>query len=291
MKVTGFTFIRNAVKYDYPVVEAIRSILPVCDDFIVVVGNSDDETRELIAAIDPQKITIIDSVWDDTQRSGGRVLALETNKAMDAIPADTDWCFYIQGDEVVHEDDLPAIRKAMETSVNDKNVEGLVFNYRHFYGSYDYVGDSRRWYRREVRIIRNNPAIRSFRDAQGFQLNGHPLRVKPANGWINHYGWVKAPELQQAKQQYFHSLWHDDEWVKKNVGSSTEFDYSGISHLAHFTGTHPQVMQARIASKNWHFTFDPTARNLGFKNNLLHWVEKKTGWRIGEYKNYKIVKN
>lgn len=289
MKVTGFTFIRNAVKYDYPIVEAITSILPVCDDFIVVVGNSDDETRQLIEAINPGKIRIIDSIWDDTQRTGGRVLALETNKAFDAIPADTDWCFYIQGDEVVHESDLPAIKASMEANLNDTRVEGLVFNYRHFYGSYDFIGDSRRWYRREVRIIRNNKQIRSFRDAQGFQLDGRPLKVKPANGWINHYGWVKPPELQQAKQQYFHSLWHDDEWLKKNVGDKSEFDYSGISYLAHFTGTHPQVMQKRINALNWQFNFDPTSKNMGFKNNLLHWIEKKTGWRVGEYRNFRLV--
>lgn len=289
MKVTGFTFIRNAVKYDYPVVEAIKSILPVCDDFIVVIGNSDDETRQLIENIDPTKITIIDSVWDDSQRKGGVVLALETNKAFDNIPFDTDWCFYIQGDEVVHEDDLPAIQLAMETWLDTPKVEGLVFDYRHFYGSYDFIGDSRRWYRREVRIIRNNKNIRSFRDAQGFQLNGKPLKVKPADAHINHYGWVKAPELQQAKQQYFHSLWHNDEWVKKNVAQGNEFDYSNISYLAHFEGSHPQVMQQRINQKNWQFTFDPSSRNLGFKNNLLHAIEKKTGWRIGEYRNFKLI--
>lgn len=289
MKVTGFTFIRNAVKYDYPVVEAITSILPVCDDFVVMVGNSDDETRKLIEAIDPSKIRIIDSVWDDTQRTGGKVLALETNKAFDAIPEDTDWCFYIQGDECVHENDHANIRKAMETWKDDKNVEGLLFNYRHFYGSYDFIGDSRRWYRREVRIIKNNKQIRSFRDAQGFQLNGRPLKVKPANAWIHHYGWVKPPALQQAKQQYFHSLWHDDEWLKKNVGDKVEFDYSGISYLAHFNGSHPLVMKPRIDAKNWQFSFDPTSRNMGFKNNLLHWIEKKTGWRIGEYRNFRLV--
>jgi hypothetical protein len=44
MKVAGFTFIRNAVKNDYPVVEAITSILSICDEFVVALGNSDDGT-------------------------------------------------------------------------------------------------------------------------------------------------------------------------------------------------------------------------------------------------------
>ncbi len=289
MKITGFTFIRNAEKFDYPVVEAITSILPICDDFIVVVGNSDDNTRNLIQNINPNKIKIIDSVWDDSKRKGGEVLALETNKAYQEIDTDTNWCFYIQGDEVVHEQDLPAIKQAMIDHNNNPLVEGLVFDYRHFYGSYDFIGDSRSWYRREVRIVRKDPAISSFRDAQGFQKNGRPLKVKLANGFINHYGWVKPPALQQAKQEYFHSLWHDDNWIKENIGSNNEFDYSNISHLAKYTGSHPAVMIPRIKSRNWQFNFDPTAKKLGFKKALLHRIELLTGWRIGEYKNYRLI--
>ena len=79
MKVTGFTFIRNAIKYDYPVVEAITSILPICDDFVVAVGNSDDGTLALIQSIHPTKIRIVETIWDDTKREGGKVLALETD--------------------------------------------------------------------------------------------------------------------------------------------------------------------------------------------------------------------
>ena len=102
MKVTGFTFIRNAIRFDYPIVEAITSILPLCDEFIVVVGNSEDSTFDLIKNINSVKIKIINSTWDDSLREGGRVLAAETNKALVAISDDTNWCFYIQGDEVLH---------------------------------------------------------------------------------------------------------------------------------------------------------------------------------------------
>jgi hypothetical protein len=98
MKVTGFTIIRNAIKYDYPVVEAILSILPICDEFVVAVGNSEDETLHLIKNIDSDKIKILETVWDDSLRKGGKVLAIETNKAFDAISKDSDWCFYIHSD-------------------------------------------------------------------------------------------------------------------------------------------------------------------------------------------------
>jgi hypothetical protein len=290
MKVCGFTFIRNAVKYDYPVVEAITSILPLCDKFIVVAGNSDDNTRNLIERIDPDKIQIVDSVWDESLRKGGQVLAAETNKAIDALPAGYDWAFYIQADEILHEKYHSSVKAAMEKWKDERSVDGLLFNYVHFYGSYDFTGDSSRWYRKEVRIIRPDKSIRSFRDAQGFKKDGQLLRVKPADASIYHYGWVKPPMKQQEKQRYFHSLWHDEEWLKKNIAESHEFDYSQIDSLSRFSGTHPAVMQDRINKYNWKFEYDPSKRNVSFKSSLKLLVEKLTGWRPGEYKNYKLLK-
>jgi hypothetical protein len=165
-------------------------------------------------------------------------------------------------------------------------VEGLLFKYLHFYGSYDYIGDSRKWYRNEIRIIKNDKQIRSYKDAQGFRKNNKKLRVKLIDAYIYHYGWVKPPEAQQAKQKTFNKLWHDDEWMKKNISSSNEFDYSQIDSLAHFTGSHPKIMEERIKSINWKFSFDPTQKKLSPKNYLLQKIEQLTGWRIGEYKNY-----
>ena len=289
MRVAGFTFIRNAIKFDYPIVEAITSILPLCDEFVVAVGNSSDETRALINGIGSEKIRIIDTIWDDRLREGGRVLAVETDKAFSAISSDVDWCFYIQGDEVIHEKYLPAIAESMAQWQNDPNVEGLLFNYTHFYGSYDYVGDSRRWYKREVRIVRRSPSVTSFRDAQGFRYDGRLIRVKPVDAYVYHYGWVKPPELQQHKQEHFNKLWHDDEWMEKNIPKVTQFDYSGIDSLAHFGGTHPAVMLERIKRQNWEFDFDPTKKQFPFIKHLLYWIEKNTGYRIGEYKNFKVV--
>lgn len=289
MKVTGFTFIRNALKYDYPIVEAITSILPVCDAFVVLVGNSEDATRKLIEDIGSSKIKIYDSVWDDSLRKGGRVLAVETDKAYSKIEEDTDWCFYIQGDEVLHEKFHKPVLDAMHEHKDNERVEGLLFNYLHFYGSYDYVGDSRKWYRREVRIVRKNKKIYSFQDAQGFKSGGKRLRVKPANAYMYHYGWVKPPEKQQEKQKNFHKMWHDDAWVKQNISQQNVFDYSNIDSLARFTETHPLVMQKRIDAINWQFNFDPTMRNMRLKYRFYELIEKKFGWAIGEYKNFKLI--
>lgn len=255
-----------------------------------MVGHSEDDTKELIHKIGSSKIKIFDSTWNESLREGGRVLAVETNKALDRVSAESNWAFYIQGDEVIHENYLSSIKATMETWKDDNRVEGLVFNYKHFYGSYDYFGDSTRWYRKEVRIIRPDPSIRSFRDAQGFQKNGRPLKVKAVNAEVYHYGWVKPPSKQQEKQKYFNALWHTDSWMKKNIAATNEFEYSQIDSLTKFNGTHPVVMKNRIKNKNWKFDFDLSKKKTGFKSALKIAFEKLFGFRIGEYKNYKIIK-
>ena len=162
MKVAGFTIIRNATKFDFPIVEAINSILPICDRVFVAVGNSEDNTLERIRNINPEKIEIIETVWDDSLRDGGKVLAVETNKAFKAITDEYDWAFYIQGDEVIHEKYLNTVKQSMEKYLNETDIDGLLFKYLHFYGSYDYVGNSSKWYPFEIRVIRNNKNIYSL---------------------------------------------------------------------------------------------------------------------------------
>ncbi|HOZ29856.1 MAG TPA: hypothetical protein PLL66_02970 [Bacteroidales bacterium] len=290
MKVCGFSFIRNAIKYDYPIVEAINSVLPVCDKFVIAVGNSEDDTLNLIKSISPEKIKIIETVWDDNLREGGKVLAEETNKAFQNIPDDFDWCFYIQGDEIVHEKYLPSILQAMRENLNNYKVDGLLFNYLHFYGSYDYVGESFRWYRNEIRIIRNNKKIYSFRDAQGFRKdNDKMLNVKQIPAYIYHYGWVKDPRAMQMKQQDFNKLWHNDDWIDKNVAKSDQFDYSAIDVLRKFTDLHPAVMLDRINRINWKFDYDLNLNKTKTKDRIKKILER-LGIGFGQYKNYKLLK-
>ncbi len=287
MKVSGFTFVRNAVKFDYPIVEAITSILPLCDEFIVCLGNSDDGTEDLIKSIASDKIKIVHSVWDDTLRKGGRVLAVETNKAFDAVSPDSDWAFYIQGDEVVHEKYLPTIKAAMEQYKDDAKVDCLVFKYLHFYGSYKYVGNSRSWYRCEIRAIKNNKSIRSYRDAQGFRRNEKHLKGKLIDAYVYHYGWVRNPYFQAAKRSNFEKLYKPDE--KLTVKANELHDYNNISSLALFTGTHPKVMQQRVCAMDWDFEFDVKKKSYTLKEIVLSWIERKTGKRLFEFRNYDLV--
>lgn len=289
MFVSGFTFIRNAVKLDYPVVEAIQSVLPLCDEFIVALGNSEDNTRELIEGIGDSRIKIIDTIWDDHLRTGGQVLAIETNKALDAVSKNSDWAIYIQGDECLHEGDYENIRTAMQQWRDDEKTEGLLFDYLHFYGSFDYIADSRNWYRKEIRIIRPNRGVRSYRDAQGFRIDNRKLNVRQIDARVYHYGWVRHPKYQMAKQLEANKYWHDDQWIQERFDPASIFDYSKIDSLTHFRGSHPAVMKNRIDSMNWEFATDPTKKNFGLKNLLLHRLEQITGWRPGEYRNYKII--
>lgn len=291
MKVAGFTFIRNAVKNDYSIVEAILSILPICDEFVVAVGKSEDKTLELIQSIQSPKIRIIETVWDESQREGGKTFALETDKAYRAISKDCDWAFYIQGDECVHENDLSVIRQEMQNHLLDEKVEGLLFHYRHFYGSYDFHADSRRWYRREIRIVKNSPDVHSYKDAQGFRKSGHKLKVKLIPAFIYHYGWVKPPQGLNHKVRNFQHFYRDDAWMAENVPIDYEFDFENAERLTRFQGTHPQTMQARIDAQNWPFHFDPKQlrKKMSFRRKVLQKIEDLTGIRIGEYKNYRIL--
>lgn len=291
MKVAGFTIIRNAEKFDYPVKESIQSVLPLVDVFIVSVGNSEDQTEQIIRSIQSDKIKIVHSVWDDSLREGGKLLSVETNKAKLQIPNDVDWCFYIQSDEVIHEQDYDKIYSAMQKNLSAKNVDGLLFNYYHFFGNYNYIAVSRKWYRKEIRIIRNNADILSYKDAQGFRKKDtSKLKVKETGAYIYHYGWVRHPQAQLEKQKKFHKLWHQDEWINENIDEQKVLNYEVNDILEKFQGTHPFVMSERIKKHNWNFNYDKNKVQLSFKEKFLHKLESLTGYRIGEYKNYQLIK-
>jgi len=290
MKIAGFTIIKNAVVNDFPIVEAIKSILPVVDEMIVLIGDSTDATIALIESIGDPKIKIHHSVWDKNLRKGGVVLAVETDKAFQYIDASFDWAFYIQGDEVVHEKYHSTIIDACHKYKSDDAVQGLLFKYKHFFGTYDYVGDSRKWYAHEVRIIRNNKKITAYRDAQGFRIGKTKLPVAAINAAIYHYGWVKSPEQMRKKQKESSVFWHDDTQMEKIISSPDYYDFSGFDSLEKFTDTHPIVMKERIIEKNWVIDLDISKKKFSLKNLILYYFEKWTGIRPFDFRNYKIIR-
>lgn len=290
MQISGFTIIRNAVLNDYPVVEAITSILPVVDEMIVLVGNSEDGTEALIKSIASPKIKIHHSVWDDSLREGGKVLAVETDKAFNLIDSKSDWAFYIQADEAVHEKYHDEIKTKCLLYKDNKKVEGLLFKYLHFYGTYDYVGDSRSWYSHEVRIIKNDKHISAYKDAQGFRRAGKKLQVKLLDAFIYHYGWVKSPQQMLGKQKNVIKYWQgDSDELTKYLNSGELYNFNDYDAVEKFKETHPAVMQNRINKKNWSLQLDTHRKNFSLKDALLYRFEKLTGIRLFDFKNYKII--
>ena len=289
MKIAGFTIARNVVKNDYPILEAIQSILPIVDVMVVLAGDSEDNTNEVLQSIQSPKMRIFHSVWDKSVMQGGSVYAVETNKAFQLIDDSYDWAFYIQADEVVHEQYHHTIIEACKKYKDDKRVEGLLFKYLHFYGTYDYVGDSRRWYSYEIRIIRNDKAISSYKDAQGFRKGGRKLKVKPVDAYIYHYGWVKSPKNMQEKRKevvkYYNGNISEGQLSMNDIFNFNEFD-----SLKKFEGSHPAVMQQRIQARNWHLNFDVSKKHFSLKNRVLYWIERNTGKRLFSFRNYEILK-
>ncbi|MBU1299665.1 MAG: glycosyltransferase family 2 protein, partial [Bacteroidetes bacterium] len=262
--------------------------LPICDEFVVAVGDSEDGTLDRILALNDTKIKIIEkTTWDEKLRTGGNILAQQTNIALANITG--DWGIYLQADEVVHEKYLPVIKEAVQQNLDDRRVEGLLLKYIHFYGSYDYYANSRSWYRQEIRVIRNNIGVQSWKDAQGFRIDNRKMNVKFVDAYVNHYGWVKHPKIMQDKVVAFNKLWHEDKWVEQNIPQQNEFDFSIIESIQKFEETHPQVMADRITKYNWSFS-PPINQKQKIKQRLPRFIEEKTNLRIGEYKNYKLIK-
>ena len=268
MKVSGFTFCRNMIKYDFPIVESIRSILPIVDEFIVNVGKSDDRTLELIQSIGDSKIKTVESVWDESLQKDGLILSVQTNIALRQCTG--DWAFYLQADEVVHEEDLSIVLKTMERALPNPNILGLSFRYLHFYGDYHSINP---WfYRRAVRIIRNNGMLESCGDAVGFcdkKTNEflHPKDDRyclPSGGRIFHYGYVKDPRIMVEKIRYQASRYHGDKLPENQAKqlAKDQFYFDRYEILKEFRGEHPQVMKERISK---------TQRLRSRRNRWLNW--------------------
>jgi hypothetical protein len=281
MKVAGFTFIKNAVQNDYPIVEAITSILSICDEFVVAVGKCEDGTLDLIKNLNSDKIKIVETYWDGNPDIWGENFRRETNKALASISKDIDWCFYIQGDECVHEKYLETIKNEMQINLKNPKIEGLLMKYLHFYGTFKHIAVSRRWYNREIRIIKNIKGLHSYKDAQGFRINDRKIKVKLIDAFIYHYGWVKPPKSFNAKRALGDKIQINEE----------EFDFGNADRLINFNDSHPTVMESKINQMNWNFEIDITKlkKHLTLRRQFLQWIEVKFGKRIFEYKNYKII--
>lgn len=257
MKVSAFTFLRNGSLLGYPYVESIRSVLPIVDEFVVNVGFSQDDTLARVRAIGDPKIRILESAWNEKMSDRGYVYAQQ--KMIAHFNCTGDWAFYLEGDEVVHEQDLPAIRASMERHLDDARIEALVFDYFHFYGTPQQLAVSPGWYRRAPRIIRNS--IRSYSpDGLFFVVmdrnkRGRYPRAALARAPIYHYGHVRSVSRMQEKIRQVSKYWGH---TPPAFGGYGDIDPQA---LAPFAGTHPGVVQPWLAEQaERQFTANPNYR-------------------------------
>jgi len=250
VRISGFSFARNADLLGYPLREALASVLPIVDELVVVVGRGSerDDTRGIVEGLGDPRVRVIDALWDESRGPG--VYADLTNLALDACTG--DWCLYVQADEVLHEEDHDPLLARCEALVDDPRVEGLLFDYMHFFGDYRHVQRGQGWYPREIRVIRNGCGIRSVRDAQSFRYpDQRRITVARSAARIFHYGWVRHPRLMQTKVEEFWSHRIGRTRARRRSGDSQEFDYGPLGRLATWEGTHPRVMADRIAAFDW----------------------------------------
>lgn len=310
MKISGFSFIKNAVLYDIPVVESVRSALDLVDEFILVAGDSQDDTDRLLETFrDEPKVRIIRSVWD-TERfaRGGMIYAQQTDLAKASCTG--DWCFYIQADEVLHHDAVPVIRRACERYLHDTRVEGFLLKYVHLYADYRHYIDALHFaYPREIRIVRNRPDIHSWRDAQSFRVmpdfdgnnyaakeGTRKLRCILLDAYIFHYGWSRDPRCMAGRCNEHRSVY--DPAYKEKPGLDY-FEYGNLSRVPLYRGTFPRAMEERMAAMSWgdYLRYDGPRPNIGkrygIKYRTINWIEKyllRGGRRIGGFKNYRLIK-
>jgi len=309
IRVSGFTIVRNGVKFDYPFLESIRSLLPLVDEFWVGVGlpasgEKDDGTLAAIQSLatDPAaagKLFWFESDWqlgDPNRLRSGHVLSEQTNLALDRCSG--DWCIYLQADEVLHEMDFPMIRASLQEAHRrglTDSIDALVFDYLHFYGSYDVVQQSRSAYRREVRAIRRSSGARSVGDAQSFRLadGGKPRAIRANGARVFHYGWVRTPEAMREKTFAMDELYHGKSHGAEGTATGDNYRYKRFWGLRRFSGSHPAVMHHRIATKNWNWDLErsPYAWNFADAKKILSdGFERMTGIRPFEYRSYRLVR-
>jgi hypothetical protein len=251
MRVVGFSIANRAVELGYPIAASLRSMLPLVDELVLNIGESDDRTWNLVESLREPKIKPFRSYWDPNMRFGGEVLAKQTNLALARCQG--DWGLYLQADEVLHEKDYPVIRAAMEKQINGP-AEALRFRYHHFYGSFNTVQDyPRRWYTRAARAVRLRTGVTSWGDAMDFCLERDGrrwfLRHADIDAYIHHYGWARPPHVMRAKRTSFERLYHEDD----DLPVIPEDIYYERGNLRYFRGTHPAAMRETIASQHWDF--------------------------------------
>ena len=285
MKVSAFRFIKNGQLLGYPYIQSIKSVLPIVDEFIINVGFGEDNTLDEIKKINDPKIRIIQSHWNDNMIDRGFVYGQQ--KMVAQYNCTGDWAFYIEGDEIYHENDLDRIYISMKENLNNPDVEALIFDFYHFYGNGNSYLDSPGWYRAEARIIKNS--LRTYAPDGLFWLvldsnkKGRYPRARHTGAKCYHYGWVRSEHQMNLKSEKVQKYWG---------GKAKKIDYSKMdqSIIKEFKGSHPKIIKDWLPNENEVFKADPNYKpsKKQKKHRVMIIIEKFLGLELSK-KHYKLV--
>tara|TARA_R110002124_G_scaffold89354_1_gene228431 strand:+ start:197 stop:1153 length:957 start_codon:yes stop_codon:yes gene_type:complete len=318
MKISGFTFVKNAGKLFIPAKESISSILSMVDEFVVVLGDCDDDdsTEKEILSLNSEKIKIIHSKWESEKYPKNTIFAHQTDLAKEACTG--DWLFYLQCDEALHEQYIPTVKAAINKYHKDQLVEGLVFRYKHFWGDFEHYNPSHTFYSKEIRIIRNLKEIHSWKDAQSFRYHQgdfnyqfedyqrkegtRKLNVALIDAEIYHYGWVRPPAMMNKKRKTASTTYHGKEAAQKKFEKEElNFDYGPLNRVRKFKGSHPSSFKNWLKKMDWENELQyngkrrkksQTPKHEKLKYRILTWLESRLlgGRRLGEFQNFNKIR-
>ncbi len=276
MKVSGFTFLRNAHQLGYPFVESIRSILPIVDEYVIALGPSQDGTGEMIRQIGDPRIRILKTQWNEGIRNDLNLkgFVYGQQKSIALFNCTGDWAFYLEGDEIMHEDDLPKVQEAMRKHLDNPRVEALFFDYLHFWGNPNTYVSCPSWYRTAPRIVRNNITIWApkglFFIVMENKRRGRYPRAASAGARIFHYGNIRPKAQYDLKVLAVHKYWSN---------TPAFIDYGDIDPqiLRPFTGTHPQAVRAWLPPAQGLYQ-PPPGRVLTLEDRRHRWMARLEKW-------------
>lgn len=259
MLLSGFTFVRDAVRCEYPITQSIASILPIVDEFIVNVGLPDEDgTTDLIASINDPKIKIIHSQWNPHLDHGCYVYTQQANIAL--FNCRGKWAFYLQADEVVHEEDHPVILGHLAHYGDDERVDGLVLKQINFWGDYQTIlSIYPKWERRRCWIIKPHHFVLCAKDASRFTVHkkfkekGRWLRAVETEARLFHYHGLKSKAGLEEKYATIRQYWEEERMPDKEVDF---YAYYPRQFVSEYRGTHPAVMAELIRQHRIHLDLD-----------------------------------
>jgi hypothetical protein len=262
----------NLIVMDYPFSGALASALSICDEACVVVGQSIDETRELVYLLQEQygrdrvKIReerfVFDRGWQERWWDWCREMTT------------ADWHMYHDADESLPDGAVEIIRPLMER----RGVQAIVLPYIHFYGTASYRTTGLKFSTHNARIGRKSAGYRMRNwcsDATpkhaacamvlargGQEVDAHNIHDAGVE-WIDvpllHYGWCRSPQalaISQAK----HYAWYANGGGLQDghvpLVASYDFrlaDRINAGDIGPYKGRHPVAMRSWLAGhmKSW----------------------------------------